>query len=135
MLNEITHLAQHRADFGFETTLSGHGHMSLIRRLKDQGYQAHIFFLWVPVVDIALSRVRDRVLEGGHDVPEIDVRRRFERSIRNFFDHYRPLADSWILFDNSDRPPAITAFAKQGGLRIIEPAKYSVLVNRYGKHD
>ena len=47
----------------------------------------HFFFLWVPSVDLALSRVRGRVLEGGHDVPEAAVRRRFGRSIRNFFVH------------------------------------------------
>jgi predicted ABC-type ATPase len=85
MLSEINLLARRHVDFGFETTLSGHGHLGLIRRLKNSGYQVHIFFLWIPVVDIALSRVRDRVLEGGHDVPEADVRRRFERSIGNFF--------------------------------------------------
>jgi len=58
------------------------------------------------MVDLALSRVRGRVLEGGQDVPEVVVRRRFDRSVRNFLVHYRRLADSWTMFDNSDATPA-----------------------------
>jgi predicted ABC-type ATPase len=60
----------------------------------------HFFFLWLSEVDLALSRIEARVLQGGHDVPEADVRRRFDRSIKNFLQLYRPLGDSWFLFDN-----------------------------------
>jgi predicted ABC-type ATPase len=66
----------------------------LIGRLKKQGYAVHFFFLWLSSVDLALSRIRGRVSEGGHDVPEVDVRRRFDRSIKNFLVLYRALADS-----------------------------------------
>ena len=96
MLSEIDLLAQHRADFGFETTLSGRSYLRLIRRLKSQGYAVHFFFLWLSGVDLALSRIKDRVSEGGHDVLEADVRRRFDRSIRNFLHLYRSFADSWF---------------------------------------
>src|SRR5208337_1817367 len=75
MLEEIRRLAERRADFGFETTLSGTSFPNLIRRLRKQGYAVHIFFLWVPSVELSLSRIRDRVLEGGHDVLESVVRR------------------------------------------------------------
>ncbi|MGH9682328.1 MAG: zeta toxin family protein, partial [Candidatus Acidiferrales bacterium] len=107
MLQEIDLLVRRRVDFGFETTLAGRGHLNLIRHLKSRGYEAHFFFLWVPTVELALSRVRGRVLEGGHDVPEVVVRRRFDRSIRNFLSHYRRLADSWTLFDNSEATPVV----------------------------
>ncbi len=133
MLGEINLFAKRGADFGFETTLSGRSHLQLIWQLKNQGYAVHVFFLWVPSVDLALSRVRGRVLEGGHDVPEAVVRRRFGRSIRNFFVHYRRLADSWILFDNSVATPNVIAFEKQGGVRIMESGIYNGLVTRYGK--
>lgn len=92
----------------------------------------HIFYLWVPTVELALSRVRGRVLEGGHDVPEATVRRRFTRSIRNFLVHYRRLADSWTLFDNSGATPALIAFEKRGDLRIIKRGFYNKLTTRYG---
>jgi predicted ABC-type ATPase len=84
MLEEIERYAGLGETFGFETTLSGLGHLRLLRRLKQSGYEVHFFFLWVPTVSLALTRVRDRVLRGGHNVPETIVRRRFERSIRNF---------------------------------------------------
>ncbi len=107
MLEEVALYAKRGESFGFETTLSGRSYLSLIRNLKKRGYKVHFFFLWVPSVRLALARVRARVLEGGHDVPEIVIRRRFDRSIRNFLLHYRPLGDSWTLFDNSAATPAV----------------------------
>ena len=133
MLGEINLFAKRGADFGFETTLSGRSHVHLIRQLKNKGYAAHFFFLWVPSVDLALSRVRARVSEGGHNVPEAVVRRRFGRSIRNFFSYYRRLADSWSLFDNSGATPILIAFEKQGETYIMEREIYNELVARYGE--
>jgi predicted ABC-type ATPase len=133
MLGEISLFAKRGADFGFETTLSGRSHLHLIRQLKNKGYAAQFFFLWVPSVDLALSRVRARVSEGGHNVPEAVVRRRFGRSIRNFFIHYRRLADSWSLFDNSGATPIVIAFEKQGEAHIMEREIYNALVARYGE--
>ncbi len=72
-------------------------------------------------------------MEGGHGVAEAVVRRRFDRSIRNFLVHYRPLGDSWIFFDNSAATPSVVAFQKQGNLRIINPELYETLVTHYGK--
>jgi predicted ABC-type ATPase len=53
--------------------------------------------------------------------PEADVRRRFDRSIKNFLVLYRTLADSWFLFDNSLRTPSVIALEEQGRLRIVKP--------------
>src|SRR5215470_9355651 len=92
MLGEIRSFARRGESFAFETTLSGRSYISLFRELKARGYQVHIFFLWLRSADLALSRIKERVSKGGHDVPELVVRRRFERSTRNFFCHYRGLA-------------------------------------------
>ncbi len=132
MLNEVQSFAKQRVPFAFETTLSGRSYMGLLRRLKAQGYEVHLFFLWVKSVDLALSRVRERVLRGGHDVPEPVIRRRFDRSIRNFLLHYRQLADVWTLFDNSGNSPTVVAFENKPGLRIIDTELYGELVERYG---
>ena len=72
-------------------------------------------------------------MEGGHDVPETVVRRRFERSIRNFLLLYRSLGDSWTLFDNSGATPLVIAFEKGGRLRIMGQENYDKLIARYGK--
>ena len=121
---------QASADFGFETTLSGRSYLNLIRELKRVGYQVHFFFLWLPTVELALSRIKDRVSLGGHDVPEADVRRRFGRSLKNFMMHYR-LADSWLLFDGSLRPPLLIAFKEAEVLRIIEQGIYRTISANY----
>ncbi len=132
MLEEIDYYANRGANFGFETTLSGRSYLGLVRHLKRQGYEVHFFYLWVPSVELALSRIRGRVLLGGHDVPAVDVRRRFDRSIRNFLVHYRLLADSWTLYDNTTAVPRIIAY-ECGKLQIGEARLYNGLVERYAK--
>ncbi|HMD85781.1 MAG TPA: zeta toxin family protein [Terriglobia bacterium] len=133
MLEEINHYVKRGEDFGFETTLSGRSYLGLIRRLKKLGYRVHFFFLLVPAVDLALTRVRGRVMEGGHDIPESVVRRRFGRSLQNFFAHYRQLGDSWIVFDNSGPTPEVVALEKQGKPCIMNRELYETLMNRYGR--
>jgi len=133
MLEEIELSMRRRADFGFETTLSGRTHLGLIRRLKERGYQVHFFYLWIPSVELALARIRERVLRGGHDVPEAVVRRRFDRSATNFLTHYQALADTWILFDNSAAALSIVASQEHGEVHITERKRYNELVERYGK--
>ena len=132
MLQEIELSMRRGVDFGFETTLSGRTYLRVIQRLKEGGYQVHFFYLWVASVELALARIRERVLRGGHDVPEAVVRRRFDRSITNFLVHYRLLADRWILFDNSSPKPTIVASQKQGLLRVVDSKGYNVIVARYG---
>jgi predicted ABC-type ATPase len=100
-LERLDALERQRKSFAFESTLSSHGLVRRLRRLKDNGYRVHIVYLWLPDVDLALARVADRVRGGGHDVPAGDVRRRFDRGRRNFFTLYRLLADGWRLYDAS----------------------------------
>lgn len=133
MVKEIEFYGRRGESFGFETTLAGRSYLSLIHRLKRQGYEVYFFYLWVPSVELALSRIRGRVSLGGHDVPAADVRRRFDRSIQNFLVHYRPLADSWTLYDNTAAMPRIIASEERGRLQIGEPTLYNSLVERYGK--
>lgn len=120
MLEEIQRLARSRRDFGFETTLSGKGHLALLRELREQGYSLHLYFLWLQSVELALGRVADRVRQGGHDVPEAAVRRRFERSLHNFIRDYRRLMDSWMLFDNSAETPLLVARQEGGELKVFD---------------
>jgi predicted ABC-type ATPase len=135
MLEEIKLYAGKHADFAFETTLSGRSYLKLLRDLKQTGYQLHFFFLWLRNVELALSRIRDRVSHGGHDVPEANVRRRFDRSTKNFILHYRSLADSWLFYDASFNPPSLIAFKEAGSLRIIEQKIYRMISSTYGEAD
>lgn len=101
MLTRIRALASARAHFAFETTLATRSYAKWMRELKRGGYRFHVVFIWVRSPELALERVRSRVLSGGHDVPEEVIRRRYLRGLRNFFDSYQPLADSWVVYDNS----------------------------------
>ena len=125
LLNQIHEFAERRTGFAFETTLSGKTYVQLLRRLKQQGYVIHLFFLWIPSVELAVARIKNRVIEGGHDVPVTDVRRRFGRSIQNFFKVYRPLLDSWTLFDNSTTRPSLIAEEKDGKLTVVNATLFA----------
>ena len=79
VLREINRLASERADFAFETTLSGRTHVRRIQAWKRAGYRIEIVFLRLDSVDLVLRRIEVRVRQGGHDVPKRDVLRRFKR--------------------------------------------------------
>ena len=101
MLGRLKELAERRETFAFETTLASRSFAPLLAQLIETGYRFRLVFVWLPDVEMALQRVRDRVRLGGHDVPEETIRRRYTAGGRNFLELYRPLADSWRVYDNS----------------------------------
>ncbi|MDG3002484.1 zeta toxin family protein [Paludisphaera mucosa] len=103
MLARLKHLAAARADFAFETTLATRSFAPWLRSLTATGYEFQLIFLWLPSADLAVARVADRVLQGGHHVPEEVVRRRHAAGLRNFQELYRPLATNWHIYDNTTR--------------------------------
>ncbi len=106
-LAELDRLAQTRADFAFETTLSGLMLLSRLKQWKAAGYRVEIIFLRLPSPRIALRRIAARVKQGGHDVPRADVVRRFVRGWDNFQTAYRSIADAWTVYDNSGDAPRL----------------------------
>ena len=109
MLRQLEEHAQRGHSFAFETTLSGRGHARRIPRWQEQGYRVKLFFLGLPTPEAAIRRVAQRVSEGGHDVPEPVIRRRFEAGRRNFERIYRDLVDAWAVYDNSGAVPILVA--------------------------
>ena len=101
MLKRLRQLGEAGADFSFESTLSSRTFAPFIRNLKAQGYAVAIYYFSLVNAQLAIRRVKLRVALGGHDVPSDVIKRRFGRSISNFFKLYAPLADQWALFDNS----------------------------------
>ena len=103
-------IAQHvikRESFAFETTLSGKAYARQIPQWRQLGYRVELFFLSLTSADMAVQRVAERVRQGGHDIPEATIRRRFDAGMRLFFDVYRPLVDQWVLYDNSGDEPLL----------------------------
>lgn len=101
MLGELHRLAERRESFAFETTLASRTFQPWLRRLIKTGYQFALGYVWVRSAEIAVARVANRVKAGGHDVPEDVVRRRWDRSARNLWNLYLPLAHTWRVYDNS----------------------------------
>ena len=107
MLEEIHYHAKSGRSFAFETTLSGRGYMRWIPQWQGIGYRVKLIFLLLPTAEAAIKRVAQRVSEGGHDVHEPVIRRRFDAGWHNFNQTYRDLVDDWIVYDNSGRTPVL----------------------------
>jgi predicted ABC-type ATPase len=109
LLARIAELARQRQDFAVETTLSSRSLAPFLRTAQHDGYTIKILYIWLKSPDLAVARVADRVRAGGHDVPEDTIRRRYWRGLSNFRSIYRPLADDWIVCDNSGSHPFLLA--------------------------
>lgn len=135
MLNRIHLLAEEQANFAFETTLASRTFASWITKLKKQGYQFHLTFLWLNTVELAVSRVKERIKMGGHTVPESIIRRRYHTGLKNFFNLYKPITDSWQFYDNSNTNEfsLIASEIKGNSLLIAQENTWQLLWETY--HD
>jgi predicted ABC-type ATPase len=107
MSKEIRLHAERGESFAFETTLAGRLYARLIPKWRADRYQVHLIFLRLDTPELAIERVAVRVAQGGHNVPEDVIRRRFAQGSHNFSDLYLPLVDSWQLYDNSSELPRL----------------------------
>lgn len=109
MLAEIDeHVSQSRS-FSFETTLSGRGYAAKVPQWRSAGYRVSLYFLSLPHAEMAVERVRVRVSQGGHNIPEAVIRRRFDAGIENLNSLYKPLVNDWFLYDNQYSQPTLLA--------------------------
>ena len=133
MLERLQQLANQRVNFAFETTLASRTFAPWIANLQQTGYLFNLIFLWLPSADIAIARVQQRVTQGGHHVPEETIQRRYEAGIRNFFELYRPLADSWFFYDNSNtaNPRLLAAGEKESNINIADAQTWQQIEAKY----
>lgn len=121
VLERLHSLAEQREDFAFETTLAARSYAPWLRKLRQDGYHIHLVYFWLQSADLAVARVAERVRMGGHRVPERTIRQRYERSVRNFFDLYLPLAGTWQVYDNTQAGRSrVIAFRDETGAETIE---------------
>ncbi|MCQ2153672.1 MAG: zeta toxin family protein [Bacteroidales bacterium] len=124
MLTKVRYLMSRRQDFSIETTLATRVLVQIIQQAKEFGYTVILLYFWLRSPELAISRVRDRVLNGGHDIPDDVVRRRYHTGLRYFFEIYVPLADKWMLADNSQSPFRIIAEGDKKDIFIKDEDKY-----------
>ncbi|MEK6614943.1 MAG: zeta toxin family protein [Bacteroidota bacterium] len=101
MLKKIDDCLKNNLSFSFETTMSGKIWSSHIRQAKRQGYKVILYFIFVNSIHLSLTRIKNRVRHGGHDISAEVVKRRFKRTFSNFIKLYAPMADEWYVIDNS----------------------------------
>ncbi len=107
MLEEIKAHVIKKENFAFETTLSGRSYARMIPEWQTAGYRVKLIFLSLPNVKMSIDRVAARVAQGGHNVPENVIKRRFSAGMNNFHKVYKPLVNSWVHYDNSQETPIL----------------------------
>lgn len=109
MLKRIEELLPQRADFAIETTLATRSYVRLVHRAQQLGYRVHLLFFYLETEQQAIERVAQRVSNGGHDIPEADIRRRFKRGISNLVNLYIPICDVVYVLNNRSVPAILVA--------------------------
>ena len=107
MLESITELERRGESFAFETTLSGLAYAHRVCQWREAGYHVTLIFLSLPDPQMAIARVAERVRQGGHNVPDNVIRRRFAAGLRNFENIYRDAVDAWAMYDNAGDEPVL----------------------------
>lgn len=102
-------------NFAMETTLSARTYVKLVRRAQEKGFRVHLIFFWLKGPETAITRVAQRVQEGGHNVPQNVIIRRYYWGLNNLFNLFMPIVDVWMLFDNSDMQKVMIA---TGGAKL-----------------
>ena len=118
-LNEVSKNINKRIDFAFETTLAGRSYLNLLKRIRTEDWQIVLFFLWIPDADFSRDRVRQRVQDGGHDVPDNAIYRRYPRIMYNLVNLYIPLCDKISFYDNSSPEPILVFEQDRNGENIL----------------
>lgn len=113
MLLELARHFAARQSFAFETTLSGRGYLRHIRDWQSSGYRVKLIFLQLDSVEESIARVAQRVRQGGHDIPEATIRRRFAAGRENFERLYAPQVDAWALYNNSGPQPVLLDWSEK----------------------
>ena len=133
ILLQVVHEALSRGQtVAFESTMSGLTWRKLITEAKQLGYEVTICYVAVLSESISVQRVAKRVLEGGHDIPESTIKRRYRRSLQLGLREYRDLADYWYFFDNSsDRAKLLVARELNSLETIIDPELWSHYEKRH----
>jgi predicted ABC-type ATPase len=133
MLIRIQELMKGRVDFAFETTLATRSYVSLVKSAHQVGYKITLLFIWLDSPQTAIQRVADRVSEGGHNIPEDVIDRRYHRGIFNLLNLYIPICDSWIVVNNKNVVPELIAKGTLNGENIIQNRYIWDVINAQSK--
>ena len=130
MLTKIDRLIHNKKDFAFETTLATKSYVNTVQLAKQNGYQIILVYFWLDSVSLAIERVKTRVYDGGHNIPEPVILRRYYSGLSNLFKLYLPICDYWMIFDNSGAPSELVAEGYSNGeMEIKNPDSFEKIKN------
>ena len=131
MLSRIKDLLNHNVDFAFETTLATKAYVQFILEAQAKGYFVTLVYFWLSSPELAIERVKTRVISGGHDIPIDTIRRRYKAGIQNLSKLYMPICDYWMIIDNSEPPFQIVAEGfKTENIEINNQITYNQIVKQ-----
>jgi predicted ABC-type ATPase len=132
MLHRIKELLDSDKNFSFETTLATKSYKNKIVEAKQKGYNVILLFFWLESYELAIERVKTRVLEGGHNIPKDVIKRRYFNGINNLFTIYLEIVDQALIFDNSEGNHVLIAEKSLSeNIVIFEQEKFNLLLNYY----
>jgi predicted ABC-type ATPase len=120
-------------DFIIESTLSGRSLRTFLAKARAAGYSITIVFIYLNSADTCVARIKQRVRRGGHNVPEVDIRRRFPRSCANFWQMYREIADQWVVIYNAGSGFVEIAFGFSGEFAVSDEDLFEEFL-KYAEH-
>lgn len=132
-LERLNKLEQGERSFALETTLAARSYKDRIRNWKSLGFTVNLMFLWLPSPEFAIQRVAERVIQGGHNIPEPDIRRRYDRGLKNLFNVYLPIVDDVWIMNASVIPPDLVLERLNGKVNILIPDIWQRLQPREDK--
>jgi predicted ABC-type ATPase len=124
MLVRIDSLITENKSFSIETTLSTRSYKNIFSEAIKKGYKIKLLFFWLQNESLAVKRVKTRVKEGGHNIPEDIIKRRYKRGLENLFKIYLSLLSEIMIFDNSNDSIELIATGSFGIQNIINYTKW-----------
>jgi predicted ABC-type ATPase len=135
MLNRIDELITKNQDFAFETTLASRSLVQLCKSSQQKGYQVCLTFFWLDSVELAIERVKQRVTEGGHNIPTETIIRRYGAGLKNFFTLYKDIVNYWLFIDNSKTVQELIAEGKENSDPVVYNNDKWLLIQKYANNE
>lgn len=131
LIQKLKTLFEKEKSFAIETTLAGKNHIKTIEKAKKLGYKAFLIYSYLDNPILCENRIKIRVLNGGHDIPKEDIKRRFYRSKENFWKIYKDLVDEWNLFYNGSCEYILVAQSSAKEIEIFNESLYNDFIKDF----
>jgi predicted ABC-type ATPase len=125
LYKRLDKLLDNKSSFAIETTLSGSNYLKIIQKAKESGYEITLIYTFLDDENLCINRIKTRVLKGGHDIPDEDVKRRYYRSKNNFWHLYKDLIDDWVIYYNGETGFIKVVEASGNTLEVVDEALYN----------